>query len=123
LRFSEAGIIIDWLKGQQTPNRIVHLGNVEACSVWVVPNPMEAAMYKNLASIIGTLAIVSAALLASSHAEAGASASAPSKYAYTTQVAAAHQVRADRQARRSDFPITEYSSSSAKNPLHGQAYR
>jgi hypothetical protein len=84
---------------------------------------MEAAMYKCLATITGTLAILAAALLAPDRAEAGASASAPSKYAHTSQVAAVHQVRTNRQARRPDFAITEYSSSSAKNPSRGHAYR
>jgi hypothetical protein len=84
---------------------------------------MEAAMYKSLSTIAGALAILSAALLASSRADAGASASAPSKYANSSQVTAVHQVRADRQAGRSNFPISEISSSSAKNSSHGHAYR
>jgi ABC-type glycerol-3-phosphate transport system substrate-binding protein len=49
---------------------------------------MEVAMYKCVATITGTLAILAAALLASDRAEAGASASAPSKYAHTSHVAA-----------------------------------
>jgi hypothetical protein len=84
---------------------------------------MEAAMYKNRATVTGTLALLAAALLASGRAEAGASASAASKYANAGQIAAVHQVRADRQARRAGFPITEISSSSAKNPSHGHVYR
>jgi hypothetical protein len=84
---------------------------------------MEAAMYKSLATVTAALALLAAALLASGQAEAGASASAASKYANSSQVAAVHQVRADRQARRSNFPITEMSSSSAKNSSHGHAYR
>jgi hypothetical protein len=79
-------------------------------------------MYKSLAAT-GTLAILAAALPASGRAEAGASASAPSKYAHTSQVAAVHQVRTNRQPRSSDFGITEYSSSSARTPSHGHAYR
>ena len=79
-------------------------------------------MYKSLATIAVTLAILAAALLASDPAEAGASASAPSKYAHTSQVAAVYQVRTNRQAQRRDFPITEYSSS-GRNPSHGHAYR
>jgi hypothetical protein len=74
---------------------------------------MEAAMFKCLATITGTLAILSGALLVSDRAEAGASASAPSKYARANQVAAQQQV--NRQAGRNDFGITEYSSSSARN--------
>ena len=79
-------------------------------------------MYRCLAAT-GTLAILAAALLVSGRAEAGASASAPSKYTNTSQVAAVHQVRTNRQPRTSDFGITEYSSSSARTPSHGHAYR
>jgi hypothetical protein len=79
-------------------------------------------MSKSLATT-GTLAIFAAALLASSSAQAGASASAPSKYGRTSQVAVVYQVRTDRQVRRPDFGITEYSSSSARNPARGHAYR
>ena len=73
-------------------------------------------MYKRLATVTGVLAIIAAAVLATGRAEAGASASAPSKYANTSQVPTVYQTRTVRQARRSDFPITEYSSSSARNP-------
>jgi hypothetical protein len=76
-------------------------------------------MYK--ATITGTLAIVAAALLASGHAEAGSSASAPSKYGRSSQVVAIHQAQTNRQAQRSDFAITEFSSSSART--HGAKYR
>jgi hypothetical protein len=68
-------------------------------------------MYR-LAIIAGALAILSGTVLLSGRAEAGASASAPSKYNHANQVAAA---QANRQAHRNDFGITEYSSSSAKN--------
>jgi hypothetical protein len=78
---------------------------------------METAMYK--ATFTGTLAILAVALLVSGRAEAGASASAPSKYAaHTTQVAA---VQTHRHVQRSDFAITEYSSSSART--HASKYR
>jgi hypothetical protein len=66
---------------------------------------MEAAMYK--ATITGALAVLAAALLLSGRAEAGASASAPSKYSHTNHVAAVYQVRTDRQVRKHDFGITE----------------
>ena len=69
-------------------------------------------MYKYLATIAGALVILSGALLVSDRAEAGASASAPSKNTHASQLAAAQQT--NRQARSSDFGITEYSSSSAK---------
>ena len=78
---------------------------------------------KCLATITGTLAILAAALLPSGGAEAGASASAPSKYARTSQVAAVDQVRTVRHARKANFGITEYSSSSVRTPSHGHAYR
>jgi hypothetical protein len=76
-------------------------------------NRMEAAMRKLLVTAIASLAIVSGSLLIANRADAGASASAPSKY--SNQAASAHQVRT---ARHEHFPITEYSSSSAKNQRH-----
>ena len=69
-------------------------------------------MYKHLATIAGTLAILSGALLVSDRAEAGASASAPSKYSRAQNAASNQTVR---QAGRNDFGITEYSSSSVRN--------
>jgi hypothetical protein len=66
-------------------------------------------MRKLLVSMMGSLAILSGALLVANRADAGASASAPSKY--SNQVASAHQVRTNR----SPVAITEYSSSSARN--------
>jgi hypothetical protein len=67
-------------------------------------------MYKT--AITATLAILAVALLVSGRAEAGASASAPSKSTNSTrQVAAVNPVR---QARSADFAITEYSSSSVR---------
>ena len=77
-------------------------------------------MYKT--TVTGTLVILAAALLTSGRAEAGASASAPSKYSHTSQVATVYQARTDRQVRRPDHGITEYSSSS-RTPSHGHAYR
>jgi hypothetical protein len=74
---------------------------------------MEAAMRKLLVTAIASLALVSGSLLVANRAEAGASASAPSKY--NNQAASAHQVQT---ARHEHFAITEYSSSSAKNPKH-----
>ncbi|SHG43764.1 hypothetical protein SAMN05444169_2470 [Bradyrhizobium erythrophlei] len=78
-------------------------------------------MYKSLASITGTFAMIAAALIVSGRADAGASNSAPSKYSHTNQLAAVHQTRTDRQARRPDIGITEYSSS-ARARSHGNAY-
>jgi hypothetical protein len=72
---------------------------------------MEAEMNKCLVFIAGALALLSGSLLVSGRAEAGASASAPSKY--SNQVASVHQARI---ARQSHVAITEYSSSSARNP-------
>jgi hypothetical protein len=73
---------------------------------------MEDAMSKYLVIAAGTLAIVAGSTLAFDRAEAGGSSSAPSKY-NNHQVAST--TGANRQARRDDFRITEYSSSSAKN--------
>lgn len=74
---------------------------------------MEAAMRKLLVTAIASLAIISGSLLVANRAEAGASASAPSKY--SNQAASAHQVQTARHER---FAIMEYSSSSAKNHRH-----
>jgi hypothetical protein len=80
---------------------------------------MEAAMCK--ATITGTLAILAVALLASGSAQAGGGAmSAASKYGHTSQLAA-NQARVNRQAQRSGFAITEYSSLSART--HAPKYR
>ena len=68
-------------------------------------------MYKSLATIAGALTILSGALLVSDRAEAGASASAPSKYSRANQLAS-QQGQTNRQT---GFGITEYSSSSARN--------
>ena len=71
-------------------------------------------MSRYLAIIAATLVVLSGSLLVSDRAEAGASASAPSK---NHQVATSQQT--NRQARSNDFGITEYSSSSAKHtPQH-----
>jgi hypothetical protein len=74
-------------------------------------------MYNRLATITGTFAILAAALLAPGRADAGGATSAPSKYAHASQLATAHQVSTTRQTRRTDFAITEYSSSSAKSSV------
>jgi hypothetical protein len=66
-------------------------------------------MYKSVVTIVGAIAILSGSLLISGRAEAGASASAPSKYSNKHQVVAATQTRGH-------YAITEYSSSSARNP-------
>jgi hypothetical protein len=78
---------------------------------------MEEAMFKRLAIITGALVLVSAAVLIAERAEAGASASAPSKYSRANQLAS-QQAQTHRQAGRNDFGITEYSSSSARNRSH-----
>ena len=76
-------------------------------------------MNKSAVSITGAFAILAAVLLVSGRAEAGGSASAASKHGHTSQVASVNQ--ANRQTRRTDFPITEYSSSSART--HAAKYR
>jgi hypothetical protein len=73
------------------------------------------------ATITGTLAILAAAMLVSGGAQAGASMSAPSKYAHANRISAANPVLTNRQVQRTDFAITEYSSSSAKNPSRRHA--
>jgi len=60
--------------------------------------------------VVGTLAVLGASLLATG-AEAGSSASAPSKQ-INAKVVTAQQVRTNRQAQ--NFGITEFSSSSAR---------
>ena len=68
-------------------------------------------MNKRLAAT-GALAILAAALLVSGRADAGASASAPSKYGHNAnQVATAYPASGKRQLRGSAYGITEYSSS------------
>jgi hypothetical protein len=74
---------------------------------------MEAAMRKSLATIAGALAILCGALLVSDSAQAGASASAPSK---NQRVATQQQGQVNRSA--GSFGITEYSSSSARTRSH-----
>ena len=76
-------------------------------------------MYKT--TIAGTLAIL-VAVLVSARAEAGVSASAPSKYGHnTSQLAGVYMASSHGQAPRADYGITEYSSSSART--HGAKYR
>ena len=77
-------------------------------------------MSKFAATVTGTLAAAAVALLVSQPAQAGASASAASKYSATHQVASSHVTRT---ARNRDVGITEYSSSSAKNPSRTHGYR
>ena len=66
---------------------------------------------------IGKLVILAAAvvILAVGRAEAGASASAPSKNAHSSQVA---QHQTGHKTAKNEFGITEYSSSSARNRSH-----
>jgi hypothetical protein len=75
-------------------------------------------MSRYLATVTGTFALLCAALLFADRAEAGASASAPSKNNRVSQLSAAQQAQANRQARRNDFGITEFSSSSPRKPQH-----
>ena len=71
-------------------------------------------MFRCLAIIAGTLIILSGAML-SNRAEAGASASAPSKNQRANQQLVMQQ---QGQTKKNDFGITEYSSSSARNRSH-----
>jgi hypothetical protein len=74
---------------------------------------MEDAMSSCL-TIAGALVILSGSMLPFDRAEAGASASAPSKYAQTKPVGTVHVASTHRQIRSTGSEITEYSSSSAK---------
>jgi hypothetical protein len=56
-------------------------------------------------------AIIAVALVIPHSVNAGASASAPSKYAQTNRSS-----QQQRQAGRHNYPITEYSSSARRNP-------
>jgi len=62
-----------------------------------------------------TLTILFAAVSLTGRAEAGASASAPSKYTRTSQLAAQQN---GHKTAKNDVGITEYSSSSARNRSH-----
>lgn len=62
-----------------------------------------------------TLIILLAAISLAGRAEAGASASAPSKYQHSSQVAAQ---QTGHKGAKNEFGITEYSSSSARNRSH-----
>ena len=66
-------------------------------------------MSKTFALMAATLAIGAASLLMVQSAAAGASASAPSKYSQSRQVAATQHVRKPQQ---SGFAVTEFSSAS-----------
>jgi hypothetical protein len=116
LRIPKTGIIICW--NNKTPNRAVDRKRPSKPfrpSLFRLSclNQMEAAMRKLLVTAIASLALLSGALLIANRAEAGASASAPSKY--SNQAASVRQVQT---ARHEHFAITEYSSSSAKNQRH-----
>jgi hypothetical protein len=65
-------------------------------------------------TIVGALVVVLGSTLPFNLAEAGASASAPSKYSQTKPVSTVHVASNHRQIRSAGSEITEYSSSSAK---------
>jgi hypothetical protein len=71
-------------------------------------------MIKRSAAITATLAILLAAMSMIGRAEAGASASAPSKNSRASQLAA-HQAQNGHKNAKNDFGITDYSSSSASS--------
>jgi len=70
-------------------------------------------MRSSLLTITAVVAISSVGWLVSDRAEAGASASAPSKFSQATQTATVSVLRTGRHARREPLGITEFSSSSA----------
>jgi hypothetical protein len=76
---------------------------------------MEEITMKRSAAITGTLAVLFAAMSMMSQAQAGASASAPSKNSRSSQLAAQ---QTKHHTAKNDFGITEYSSSSARNHSH-----
>ena len=79
-------------------------------------------MLRVLASTTAALAILSVSLIMSTGAEAGASASAPSKYSNSTsQVAPLYLAAGHRHMARANIGITEYSSSSVRT--HAAKYR
>jgi hypothetical protein len=77
------------------------------------PDQLEETMVTRLAAI--ALTILFAAISLTGRAEAGASASAPSKYSRSSQLAAQ---QAGHKTTKNDFGITEYSSSSARKRSH-----
>jgi hypothetical protein len=78
---------------------------------------MEDVMRNVHTGILGAIGILAVALLTPGLAEAGASASAPSKYR-PNQIGASHQ---EQQARKPDSGITEFSSS-ARRPSQRQSH-
>ena len=74
-------------------------------------------MCKSHTTILGAIGIFAIVLVTVGQAQAGASASAPSKYR-PNQIGAAHQ---ERQARKPDLNITEFSSL-ARRPSRRQSH-
>jgi hypothetical protein len=74
---------------------------------------LEEAMITRLAAL--TIIILFAAVSLTGRAEAGASASAPTKNSRSSQLAAQ---QTGRTTAKNDVGITEYSSSSARNRSH-----
>jgi len=71
-------------------------------------------MCKSIATIAAALAILSLGTLVSGGAQAGGATSAPSKYNYTAYTASVDQTRNSRRVHAVIYPITEFSSSSAR---------
>jgi hypothetical protein len=99
---------------RETSSRIIERETLT--QVPLSPDQMEEAMFKRTAAVAGTLAVLLAVASLAGRAEAGASASAPSKNTRASQLAA--QQSQSRQATGNNFAITEYSSSSARNRSH-----
>jgi len=74
-------------------------------------------MHKSLAVITAAVAMLSLALLPSDRAQAGSATSAASKYDNAAQSANLNRVRNHRLVQTTDFPITEFSSSSARSSV------
>jgi hypothetical protein len=77
-------------------------------------------MCRRIVTTIAAVAILPAGWLLSGRAEAGASASAPSKYGKASYAAALSQAGTARHARHERFPFTEFSSSSATRVRPGR---
>jgi hypothetical protein len=76
-------------------------------------------MFKHFAAI-AALAVLLAATSTIGRAEAGASASAPSKNLRASHQVAAQQAQSGHKTARNDFGITEYSSSSPSSWARGR---
>jgi hypothetical protein len=71
-------------------------------------------MSRKHVTIVAAVAILSLGSLVAERAQAGASASAPSKPSHAMTTASLHQVRNHKPSQTADVAIEEFTSSSAK---------